>query len=604
MRFLFETDPNINIFRDPRWGRGQEVPGEDPWLNSRYGVQFVRGMEGDDARYLKLSTTCKHWDAYSLEKWGGVDRHHFNAIVSDYDLNDTYLVPIKYCVSPDAVYGGRASGVMCSYNELNGVPSCANRRILTDLLSEWGFSGYVTSDCSAVRDVLNAHHYTTTPGETCSAVFSSGMDLECGSFTASHGVDAINEGSMAFSDLQHGLIADYTVLMRLGLFDDPQAAPWKGYGPEMVNTARHQQIALEAVQQSIVMLKNTQNTLPFDVTASKMKRKRGKVQNLGNIKNIAVFGPNANATDVQGGNYNGRAPLMVSTLDAVKSYAAGNGVEVLYHEGVGVNSTDTAHFGIAMEYAAKSELTVFVMGLNHSIEAEGTDRYDLHLPGLQNEFVANVSSVAGGDVVLVIVSGGCVDISRFEGDGNVGAILWGGYGGMFAGQGVADVLFGAVNPSALTTQTWYRNGYVDEVSMLDMGMRPSDGEWSGLNASNPGRGYRYYGGSNVLYPFGHGLSFTRFGCSGLRVNEEDRTLSVEVENTGNAHGGAVVLVYWVPTDNGTDGRPIKRLAAFGKVDVAVRATKGLDMLIYEQFYWSDEYQSGDGQFELGGACNS
>ena len=553
-------------------------------------------MEGNDSKYIKVSTTCKHWDAYSLENWNGVDRHHFNAIVDDYDMNDTYLVPIKYCVSPDPLYGGRASGVMCSYNELNGVPSCANKYILTDLLAEWGFNGYVTSDCSAVRDVLNAHHYTLTPGETCSAVFSSGMDIECGSFTASHGVDAIEEGSMAFSDLQRGLIADYTVLMRLGMFDDPQSSPWKGYGPEMVNTPFHQQIALEAAQQSIVLLKNSKNTLPFQWSGNRNK--------MGNIRNIAVLGPNANATSVQGGNYNGRAPFMVSTLDAIKTYAATNGVDVLYHEGVQINGTNTEHFQIASEYAAKSELTVFVMGLNHSIEAEGIDRYDLYLPGLQREFVTNVSREAKGAVVLVIVSGGCVDVSEFERDDNVGAIMWGGYGGMFAGQGIADVIFGAVNPTALTTQTWYLNGFVDEVSMFDMGMRPRN-DANLWNMSNPGRGYRYYGGEHVLYPFGYGLSFTSFHCSNLKVMDETMTLSLDVTNSGSTYGGgAVVLVYWVPMESGKSGLPIKRLAAFGKSDyLGVGEThKALNMMIYPQFYWSDEYQSGNGQFELGGVC--
>ena len=168
----------ILIYRDPRWGRGQETPGEDPFVNAEYAVNFVSGMQDGDSKYLKVSSCCKHYAVYNMESYDGVDRHEFDAIVTDYDLNDTYLVPFKYCIT-----GGKASSLMCSYNAVNGVQSCANKMLMTDLAREaWGFEGYITSDCGAVDNVIGNHHYTNDNGETISVTFKAGMDLECGSF--------------------------------------------------------------------------------------------------------------------------------------------------------------------------------------------------------------------------------------------------------------------------------------------------------------------------------------------------------------------------------------------------------------------------------------
>eukprot|EP01083_Nonionella_stella_P249161 861861_1 len=177
---------------------------------------------------------------------------------------------------------------------------------------------------------------------------------------------------------------------------------------------------------------------------------------------------------------------------------------------------------------------------------------------------------------------------------NINAILWGGYGGMYGGQGLADVVFGTFNPTGLTSQTWYLNDYINEVSMLDMGMRPNQ---SAINVSNAGRGYRYYGGKNILYNFGYGLAYTTFKCDNLQVFNSNRSVSVDISNTGSKYSsGAVVLVYWVPNNNGTNGLPIKRLVAFGRVNMINTQGKysGLNMLLYEQFYWSQGYQSGKG----------
>ena len=427
-----------------------------------------------------------------------------------------------------------------------------------------------------------------TPGETVEAVFSAGINIECGSFTAGNGVKAYEDGYLKLSDLQFGLIQNYKVLMRLGLFDKPSEIPWANYGPDNVNTPQHQLIALNAAQQGTILLKNNNNALPILLD--------------NNIKNIAIIGPNANNPTVQGGNYYGKAPFIITPLIAIQEYVneSGLNINVLYNEGICVNQSNinSMNLNISKQYAAESELTVFVMGLNLSIEAEGRDRYNLNLPGMQYQFISQVASVAKGKVILIIMSGGCVDISIYNTNGKddniTDGILRTGYGGMYGGQGVIDIIFGKFAPTGLTTQTWYLNDYINEVSMFDMGIAPNDNKYNTnklipKNMTNPGRGYRYYNGKNILYPFGVGLSYTTFKCDNLRVDTDNNMmLQVDVTNTGNKYdSGAVILVYWIPTNNGTDIIPMKRLIAYNRIDmIKVGQTyKDLSMLIYEQFYW-------------------
>eukprot|EP01084_Bolivina_argentea_P017968 33500_1 len=289
-------DPNINIFRDCRWGRGQETPGEDPFVSAEYGINFVQGMQGDEKKngYLKLSVTCKHFAAYSFDNYDGITRHKFNAIVSDYDLNDTYLVPIKYCVLPTH---GSGSGVMCSYNAVNGIPSCANYLLLTHYLkNEWNFNGYITSDCGATDDILYEHKYTSNRGETCGVVYSAGMTQDCSNFMETNAYNAIMNNYITNDNIKYALIQNFRVLMRLGMFDKPQLNPWHNLGVNDVNTLYHQQISLDAAKQSIILFKNNNKLLPLSINK---------------IQKIAVLGPNANNSLVVQGNYAGTPPFII-----------------------------------------------------------------------------------------------------------------------------------------------------------------------------------------------------------------------------------------------------------------------------------------------------
>jgi beta-glucosidase-like glycosyl hydrolase len=558
--------PNINIFRDPRWGRGQETPGEDPYLTSEYTYNFVRGMqEGEDTKHLKASACCKHYTAYDVEDWGGVDRHHFNAIVTDQDMTDTYMPPFQTCVQK-----AKGSSLMCSYNSVNGVPSCANGNIMKKLAREtWGFQGYITSDCGAVDDVINNHKYTTTPDATCKAVLEAGMDIECGRYfpNSGHLKTALTDGAVTAADIDTALTNQFLVQYRLGMFDPAAAQPYLTYGPSVVNTPAAQQLALEAARQGTVLLKNANGALPLSTASA---------------KTVAVIGPNSAATTVLLGNYYGNPPYITSVLDGISKYATASHVQ-----GCDIKCAAT-DFAAAAAAAAAADATVLVVGLDNSLESEGRDRTTIALPGNQAQLISQVAAAAKGPVAVVLMTGGGVDVSLAKADPNVDAILWVGYPGQAGGQAVADVLFGAYNPGGRLPYTIYPAAYTS-LSLLDMNMRPNPA------TGNPGRTYRFYTGSPV-YPFGAGLSYTTFQYSnsgkaaslsvsaksvlaGLELaaslrsylRQDSPTVAaavITVKNTGNRAGSDAVLAYVSPPNPGQNGAPLKYLVGFERVSLA------------------------------------
>jgi beta-glucosidase-like glycosyl hydrolase len=425
--------PNVNIFRDPRWGRGQETPGEDPTHNADYAAHFVPGMQGGVApKYIKASSCLKHYFAYNLENWGGVDRHHFNAIVDEQDLVDTYLPPFQ-----SGVQRGNASGLMCSYNAVNGVPSCANKPYLNGVLREkWGFDGYVTSDCGAVNDVQNNHKYTHNGDNTSFVVLDAGMDIDCGGFLGQNLGKAIADGAVTKATWGTALTNLFRVRMRVGQFDPVKAQPYLAYGLDKIDTPAHQELALEAAKQGVVLLKNTAATLPLDAAA---------------IETVAVVGPLADNGAVLLGNYEGTPPYEITVAAGVGA----EGVAVTTVPGVpSVSSTDTSGIAAAVAAAKGAQATIIVAGLDQSQESEGHDRTVLTMPGAQNELIAAVAAAAKGPVVLVLLCGGAVDVSAHVANAKIGAILWAGYPGQSGGAAIGETLFGRNNPSGKLTQTW------------------------------------------------------------------------------------------------------------------------------------------------------
>ncbi|CAN1250912.1 Probable beta-D-xylosidase 7 [Linum perenne] len=338
--------PNINIFRDPRWGRGQETPGEDPMVTGKYAVSYVRGVQGDSFHggklkgHLQASACCKHFTAYDLDNWKGVNRFLFDARVTQQDLADTYQPPFQSCVKE-----GRASGIMCAYNRVNGVPSCADYNLLSKTArSEWGFHGYITSDCDAVSLIHDAQAYAKQPEDAVADVLKAGMDLDCGAYLQQHSKTAVEQGKLPVSQIDRALHNLFSLRMRLGLFNgDPKEQVFGNIGPDQVCSQEHQMLALEVARNGIVLLKNSARHLPLP------KSKSGS---------LAVIGPNADSGQTLLGNYAGPPCTLITPLQGGC-------------ENVRCSSADIEK---AVSTAQGADHVVLVMGLDQTLEREELDR--------------------------------------------------------------------------------------------------------------------------------------------------------------------------------------------------------------------------------------
>ncbi|CAN6373502.1 unnamed protein product [Urochloa humidicola] len=608
--------PNINIFRDPRWGRGQETPGEDPTISSRYAAAYVRGLQqpyGPHHNRLKLAACCKHFTAYDLDRWGGTDRYHFNAVVSPQDLEDTFNVPFRACVT-----AGNAAAVMCSYNQVNGVPTCADEGFLKRTIrGAWGLDGYIVSDYDSVDVFFNDQHYTNTTEDAAAAALRAGLDLDCGPFLALYTESAVSKRKISDADIDKALVNTVTVQMRLGMFDgDPAAGPFGHLGARDVCTPAHQELALEAARQGIVLLKNAKKT----TGGGGKGNKHGGGGGGGNVlplrpaahRTVAVVGPHAGATVAMIGNYAGKACRYTTPLQGIAGYV---------HQAVHVaGCADVACAGgqqpvtAAVDAARGADATVIVAGLDQKVEAEGLDRNSLLLPGRQAELISAVANAAKGPVILVLMSGGPIDIAFAQNDPKVGAILWVGYPGQAGGQAIADVIFGKHNPGGKLPMTWYPQDYLRRAPMTNMAMRANPA------SGYPGRTYRFYTGPTI-HPFGYGLSYTKFThslahapakltvqlasghstsltpsllnttsrsgggeravrvaharCEGLSV-----PVHVDVRNVGGRDGAHTVLVYHAaPGSAGGGGAPERQLVAFEKVHVAAGGVARVEVAV-------------------------
>jgi beta-glucosidase len=684
--------PNINIFRDPRWGRGQETYGEDPFLTGAMGTAFVEGMQGDDPRYLKTVSTAKH---YAVHSGPEPARHTFDAQVSENDLRETYLPAFR-----DLVVRGGAQSVMCAYNSFRGKPACGSDELLgTILRGQWGFQGYVVSDCGAVQDIYLHHRARPTAVAGATMALLAGTDLECGSGSWSPGSpdafltleDAVNQGLVKEADLDVALRRLIRAQMRLGVFDPPARLPWAHYTYDsVVNSPAHQALALAAAQEAIVLLKNENATLPLRP----------------GLRTIAVIGPNADDVEVLLGNYNG-TPVAPVTIRAGIAAATGSRTKILYARGSPIaeglpelrpipttalyagsgtvqhgltgayyrghfegapvltrvdrevhfdwadGSPDASlpdqfsvrwtglleapvtgtyrlgtrcmtlcrllvnehvvtegrfdhepgnifggvqlragmtypirlevehekydaiaellwqppgprpdEIGEAVSAVEAADAVVLVLGLSSRLEGEemsvnvdgfsGGDRTSLDLPRSQQDLMERVVAAAGGKpVVLVLLNGSALAVNWA--DAHIPAIVEAWYPGQAAGTAVADVLFGKVSPAGRLPFTVYRS-VTDLPAFDDYSMRD--------------RTYRYFRGS-PLYPFGHGLSYSRFAYTRLVVPMTATTgdtvpVHVDVRNAGSVPADEVVQLY-VTHDPGSDQLPIRALKGVQRV---------------------------------------
>ncbi|KFK25272.1 hypothetical protein AALP_AA8G090500 [Arabis alpina] len=558
--------PNVNIFRDPRWGRGQETPGEDPMLTSKYAVAYVKGLQeadGEDPNRLKVAACCKHYTAYDVDNWKNVNRLTFNAVVNQQDMDDTFQPPFKSCVTE-----GNVASVMCSYNQVNGKPTCADPDLLSGVIrGQWKLNGYIVSDCDSVEVMYLKQHYTKTPEEAVAKSMLAGLDLNCDHFTGNHAMEAVKAGLVNEGDIDKAISNNFATLMRLGFFDgDPKKQPYGHLGPKDVCTVENQELAREAARQGIVLLKNSPGSLPLSPSA---------------IKTLAVIGPNANVTTTMIGNYNGIPCNYTKPLQGLAQT-----VSSTYQPGCSDVACKEADLDSAATLAASADAVVLIMGANQSIEEENHDRVDLNLPGKQQELVTQVAKAAKGPVVLVIMSGGGFDITFAKNNDKITSIMWVGYPGEAGGLAIADVIFGRHNPSGNLPMTWYPQSYVEKVPMSNMNMRPDESN------GYPGRTYRFYAGETV-YTFGDGISYTQFhhklikspNLVSLRLDDNHRCRSSEcqsldaigshceggsdfeiqlkVANAGDREGSHTVFLFTTPP--AIHRSPIKHLLGFEKI---------------------------------------
>jgi len=513
--------PVINIARDPRWGRIQETPGEDPFWNGIYGAAYVQGMQqGEDPRYLKTIATLKHFAAYSLENFNGTDRHHFDARVSKQDLAQSYFPAFEY-----AVRESKPGSVMCSYNSINGIPSCGRSDLLGDTLrKQWGFDGYVVGDCDSIWDMYKYHQYVDSPAKAVGLAINSGTDMDCGGVVRDELDVAIREGYTSYDTVDQSLVRLFTARIRLGLFDSYEDQPYMNYPKSAIGSPENRQLARRIAQESLVLLKNQEDILPLQISRN---------------SKIALIGPHINSSVKLCGNYFGDLPDILSPLNVFQQRL---GPQLLYTQGCAIQGEIVDGVAKSVFFAAQADAVVLFMGIDSSLENEGHDRYSIDLPQAQRDVIDAVCSV-NSKVILVLINGGSLDLSFVRDDVHcIKAVIEAFYPGEEGANAIADTIFGISNPSGRLPLTIFDKGFVEKVDFLDMSMR-----------TGPGRTYRFYQGTPV-YPFGYGLSYTSFSYDLVsQSSAQDRDLSiisvlVKLTNTGSRPGAHSVLSF-IETDH-------------------------------------------------------
>lgn len=522
--------PNVNIFRDPRWGRGQETYGEDPWLTSRMGVRYIKGLQGEDPDHLKAAACAKHFAVHSgPEK----QRHEFNAEATKQDMYETYLPAFKACVQE-----GKVEAVMGAYNRTDGVPCCGSKTLLQDILrKEWGFEGHVVSDCWALVDFHEHHKVTKSPLESAAMAMNNGCDLNCGC-TFPYLRDAVRGGYVDEERLDEAVTNLMECRMKLGILGDERQEKQDAIGYEQLDTKEHRALNLEAARKSLVLLKNENNFLPLD------KNK---------IRSVGVIGPNADSRKVLSGNYEGTASRYVTVLEGIEDYA-GDDVRVYYAKGCDLIRDSRDGLSEAEAVCSAADVIVAVMGLDAGIEGEEDmggdaavgDKPDLYFPGLQPELL-RIAYESGKPVILVSMTGSAMALT-WE-DEHFPAVIEAWYPGAQGGRAVAEMIFGAYSPEGKLPVTFYRTA--EELpEFTDYSMK--------------GRTYRYME-KEALYPFGYGLSYTSFALTNVSLDSdtiaagEKIILTADLKNTGEMAGGETVQVYVKALRPGTPNAQLKGL---------------------------------------------
>lgn len=556
--------PNVNIFRDPRWGRGHETFGEDPYLTSRLGVRFIQGLQGHDENYMKAAACAKHFAVHS----GPEDlRHRFNAVVSKQDLYETYLPAFKACVQE-----GKVEAVMGAYNRTNGEPCCGSATLLQDILrKEWGFEGHVVSDCWAIRDFHEGHMVTSSALESVAMAVENGCDLNCGNLFG-YVKEAVEKGMLSEERVDEALINLFTTRMKLGVFDGKGSTPFDEIPYTVVDSKEMRELNLKVAEKCVVLLKNEDHMLPLDKSK---------------IKTIGVIGPNADNRKALVGNYEGTASRYYTILEGIQDYV-GEEVRVLVSEGCHLYKGGISGLSKGRDRSSEvkgvceaSDVVIMCLGLDASLEGEegdtgneygSGDKPNLKLPGRQQE-ILEIAYASGKPVVLVLLAGSAMDLSWAE--EHIPAILQGWYPGAQGGKAIANILFGEKNPEGKLPVTFYYS--TEELpEFTDYSMK--------------GRTYRYMQ-NEALYPFGYGLSYSNYEFSDVKsssdtIGKEGIDITTAVRNTGSMAGAETVQVYVKVCREDTPNAQLKGLC---KVELAPAEEKTVKLhLPAEAFGLFDE----------------
>lgn len=540
--------PNVNIFRDPRWGRGHETYGEDPYLSGELGKAFVEGLQGD-GEFLKAAGCAKHFAVHSGPE---ALRHRFNAKASKKDMRETYLPAFEKLVKEAGV-----EAVMGAYNRTNGEPCCGSRTLMGDILrGEWGFEGHYVSDCWAIRDFHLHHMVTDTPEESAAMALKAGCDVNCGN-TYLHMMKAYEQGLVTEEDITVAAERLFTTRFLLGMFDETE---YDKIGYDKIECREHLQLADRAAAESVVLLKND-GVLP-------LKKEK--------LKAVGVVGPNADSRAALIGNYHGTSSRYITVLEGIQD-AMGDEVRVYYSQGCHLFQEKVESLGRpqdriseAVAVAKNSDVVILCLGLDETLEGEegdtgnsyaSGDKVDLLLPQVQRELMEAVVNT-GKPVILVNMTGSAMDL-RYAQE-HCSAVVQAWYPGARGGRVVADILLGEISPSGKLPVTFYRD--TEELPDFE-------------DYSMKGRTYRYFTGE-VLYPFGYGLTYGNAELESVQADGQQAaeggevrlsgsgafSLEAVVSNTGDRDIQEVVQVYIKALDSG-DATPNSRLCGFARVAV-------------------------------------
>jgi beta-glucosidase len=580
--------PNINIFRDPRWGRGHETYGEDPYLTGQMGIQFVKGLQGNNPKYFKVVATAKH---FAVHNGPEPSRHSFNVTPTKRDLWETYLPAFK-----DLVVDAKVYSVMGAYNRVDGESASASKMLLDDILrKQWGFTGYVVSDCGAINDIYSSHRIVSTEEEAAALGIRRGCDLNCGSVYQRALKKAITKGLVDVKKINLSVYRLMLARMKLGMFDPTELVDYAQTPFEVNNSKPNDEMALKMAKKSMTLIKNN-GILPLD-------------KNL--IKKVAVIGPNADNLNALKGNYYGEASNPVTIIKGIKTMADSN-TEVIFHEGVSLVTSKNKNSEVLSKNILKdiesADVVIFVGGLDATWEGEesnkmrvhngvdgffGGDRTKIELPEVQQNALIEISKT-GKPIIFVLLAGSAISFNGLE--DKLDGLLAAWYPGQRGGDAVADVLFGKYNPAGRLPITFYSS--TNELGDFeDYNMR-----------AGKGLTYRYYNGE-ALFPFGHGMSYTKFHYSGLTINSatvsnnDEIYVSVKVKNIGELDGEEVVQLYIKDVKSNT-WMPHKQLRGFARISLKKDEEKIVnfvlkprdDLRYYDEI--KQDYAVEPGEFEI------